>query len=436
LERLPYGNTRHRLLFWIFGALRVPFCRAPVREKVGYVHSSLAYRTATALLVASLTLTPALAFAAPIATPAAAVSQTAGDGSSAISTTLTPSQQVFRDQLVAKQSQLATLQAQLDDLDAQFEIATENYNAAQEQLASTEKKLTLTQTDLANAQRAYDTQLAQLQDRIRLIYQGGNVDTFGLLLESKSLGDLVQRVQFLTVVGQKDADLASQLGNQRDAIQQSLVDLNDAKLQAQQLEFDLKARRIEIQLRIADRQQMLAAAQTDLVTLLGQQATQRQTDEAALLKQILAGASSVGVTVQPGSPVETALAYHGIPYVWAGADPSGFDCSGLVMYVFAQHGVTLPHYSGSQFQLGVPVAVQDLQPSDCVFFGNPIHHVGIYMGNDYFIEAPHTGSYVRVSRLSDRSDYAGARRYPWQIRTAPILGVGSAATSVSSLLPH
>ncbi len=71
-----------------------------------------------------------------------------------------------------------------------------------------------------------------------------------------------------------------------------------------------------------------------------------------------------------------------------------------------------------------------------VFFGNPIHHVGIYMGNDYFIEAPFTGSYVRVSRLSSHHDFAGARRYPWALRTTPIWGVSGPATNLNSLLPN
>jgi peptidoglycan hydrolase CwlO-like protein len=345
-------------------------------------------------------------------------------------------EQAFRDELAKRQARLDALQAQLDGLDSELEIATEQFNAAEENLATTKKKLDVTEKDLTNAQAAYQLQLGLLEARIRLMYRSDDFDTIGLLLGSKSVSDFMERISFLNMVGQQDATLAETLVNQRDSIQQALLDLKDAKLQAEQLEFNLKARRIEIQLRIQERQLMLASAQSDLLTLLGKQSGQRQVDEAALLKQILSGAANVGITVQPGSPVETALAYHGIPYVWAGADPSGFDCSGLVLYVFAQHGVTLPHYSGSQLQLGTPVAPQDLQPSDVVFFGSPIHHVGIYVGNGYFIEAPHTGSYVRVSKLAGRSDYAGARRYPWVIRTAPIWGVGGGVANPKSLLPN
>ncbi len=427
------------------------------------LHHKLAYRTIVALLLAAISLAPALAFGAPSTdttgsgsgttapapdptpTPAPKTSPKAApdtatgsssDTGSAIPAPLTPEQKKFREELAKRQARLDALQTQLDALDAELEIASERYNAANEQLAQTKKKLEVTQKDLENAQAAYQEQLALLEARIRIMYQGSTLDALDVLLDSENLADFVRRVTFLNLVSEKDANLAETLGNQRDSIQQSLLDLKDAKLQAEQLEFQLKARRIEIQLRIQERQQMLASAQADLLQLLGQQSTQRQAEQAALLKQILAGAAGVGVVVQPGSPVETALAYHGIPYVWGGADPSGFDCSGLVMYVFAQHGVVLPHYSGSQFLLGLPVAPQNLQPNDVVFFGNPVHHVGIYMGNDYFIEAPHTGSYVRVARLSSRSDFAGARRYPWLPRVGPIWGVGSPAPNPGSLLPN
>ncbi len=119
-----------------------------------------------------------------------------------------------------------------------------------------------------------------------------------------------------------------------------------------------------------------------------------------------------------------------MPYLWGGEKPSGFDCSGLVLYVFRQHGVNLPHYSGSQFGLGEKVAAQRPAAGDVVFFGSPIHHVGIYVGGGYFIHAPRTGDFVKISKLADRSDFAGARRYPWQYRTAPIKGAVKDPASV------
>jgi cell wall-associated NlpC family hydrolase len=169
-------------------------------------------------------------------------------------------------------------------------------------------------------------------------------------------------------------------------------------------------------LRIQERQEMFAEAQADLIELLDTEAARRQVAQQQLLAEILSGAGSKGIVAKPGTPVETALAYHGVPYLWGGETPRGFDCSGLVLYVFEQHGVELPHYSGSQFQMGTKVALKDLVPGDVVFFGSPIHHVGIYVGGGYYIHAPRTGDFVKISRLADRSDFAGARRYPWTYR--------------------
>jgi cell wall-associated NlpC family hydrolase len=147
---------------------------------------------------------------------------------------------------------------------------------------------------------------------------------------------------------------------------------------------------------------------------------------------VLAGAGEAGINVEPGSPVETALGYHGVPYLWGGESPRGFDCSGLVMYVFRQHGVSLPHYSGSQFQLGEKIAPADLEPGDAVFFGSPIYHVGMYVGAGYFIHAPRTGDFVKLSLLAQRRDYAGARRYDWSYRTERIQG---AVTDPAMIVP-
>lgn len=112
--------------------------------------------------------------------------------------------------------------------------------------------------------------------------------------------------------------------------------------------------------------------------------------------------------------VSIASQYLGVPYVWAGATPSGFDCSGLVQYVFAQLGIALPHNAAAQFHSPAAVSVprNQLQPGDLVFF-NGLDHVGIYVGNGDFIDAPHTGTDVRIDSLRGRwaaANYDGAKR--------------------------
>jgi cell wall-associated NlpC family hydrolase len=128
--------------------------------------------------------------------------------------------------------------------------------------------------------------------------------------------------------------------------------------------------------------------------------------------------------------VPIALEYLGVPYVWAGTTPQGFDCSGLVQYVFAQLGVPLPHNTVAQWNdpNAESVPESDLQAGDLVFF-NGLDHVGIYIGGGYFVDAPHTGANVRIDSLSERwyaAKYDGAKR----IVGGPL---GSSAGSVSTM---
>jgi len=109
--------------------------------------------------------------------------------------------------------------------------------------------------------------------------------------------------------------------------------------------------------------------------------------------------------------------YLGTPYVWGGAHPGGFDCSGLVQYVNGKVGISCPRTTYAQWDAGTPVGKKGLQPGDAVFFkgsdpkGGKPGHEGMYIGNGKYVEAPHTGAVVRVSNLADAKDYMGARRF-------------------------
>jgi hypothetical protein len=156
---------------------------------------------------------------------------------------------------------------------------------------------------------------------------------------------------------------------------------------------------------------------------------------------------------QDNSVVSIAMKYLGIPYTWGGARPkTGFDCSGLVQYVFAQLDVSLPHYAAAQYRSpeSVWVSPNRLQPGDLVFFTGSDGtrkapgHVGIYVGDGYLIDAPHTGAFVQIDSLSERwfaNKYVGAKRIVGQLLDARHLlhvtkpGASGTATPLGSPPP-
>ena len=108
--------------------------------------------------------------------------------------------------------------------------------------------------------------------------------------------------------------------------------------------------------------------------------------------------------------VDTAMAQQGKAYVWAGAGPNVYDCSGLTQFAFAAAGVSLPHSSRVQSSMGSPVARADLRPGDLLFFYSPVSHVGIYVGNGLMVHAPTAGDVVKVSSVDGMYGFNTARR--------------------------
>lgn len=129
-----------------------------------------------------------------------------------------------------------------------------------------------------------------------------------------------------------------------------------------------------------------------------------------------------GKTVNPSLPavpagslrasvaINAALAQLGDSYVWAAAGPTTFDCSGLTQWAYAKAGIGLTHYTGSQAVQGVRVQPSQLLPGDLLLFGSDLHHVGMYLGAGYMLDAPYTGAYVRVDKVSWFDDFTLAVR--------------------------
>jgi cell wall-associated NlpC family hydrolase len=154
------------------------------------------------------------------------------------------------------------------------------------------------------------------------------------------------------------------------------------------------------------------------------------------------GSASANSGTTAAKVIAEAKKYLGVKYVWGGESPTGFDCSGLVQYVYKKFGVELPRVSQDQAHAGRAISRADAKPGDLVFFGKPATHVGVYLGNGMMLDAPNSRSVVRVEKLW--SNVSGFRRVlpesafaaaaaPAAARIAGPAGVSAPGSSVSAL---
>lgn len=314
------------------------------------------------------------------------------------------------------EQQVESFRLQLEEIGREAEIVSEQLNAANHDLTVVRERIDEREEALARAREEQAAIQERIDARLKETYRIGPVTYLDVLFGSDDITTLLDRFEFLTRIADADSSDALEVEEKSARIEEELTALRGDELAARSLEFELSAQKLELEARRVEYEQLYDDASEEVRNQYEEQQTTRRNNDAAGFASLLTG----DIVVEPGGPVETALAYRGIPYVWGGESKSGMDCSGLVLYVFAQHGVTLPHYSGSQFRIGQSIPISQLQPGDAVFFGSPIHHVGIYVGGGYFIHAPTFGDVVKVSRLSVMSSYAGAQRYPWVPRTGAI----------------
>jgi hypothetical protein len=293
-------------------------------------------------------------------------------------------------------------------------------------LEQTNQDLAAMRRRLQDTHVAYDHRRAKVEERLVASYKAGSNSFLEILLATDDFTSFVKRLILLYHVTTQDQRLVEQAAISLDDLSTLEADVDAKKREELGLREELEQRRGEIEATLAERQSTLDGLDGRIAQLVEQerqrQETERQRLEAELRSRISGWQMYDGPLPQTGDDVlnqfvQTAAAYLGIPYVWAGERPStGMDCSGFTRYVFAQHGIVLPHYSGYQAQMGVGVPLTEIKPGDLLAFGTPVHHVGIYIGEGKFVHSPHTGDVVRISILSDRSDLNTIRRFPIQPR--------------------
>jgi len=335
---------------------------------------------------------------------------------------------------------IATSQTQLDQLNAQAEAASERFNKGRIDLEAAQRSADTAQAALGQQ----DVEVATLRTQIgafaaQAYRTGGPVSQLGLWTSQGSAQAILNGLSMLDVVAQRQSDAMAALNAARARQQIAAAAAKAAAGQAATVLAALDADRQSVVDAATRGQQVLAALQAQQAQLVAaaRDAAARQAAQqaAASLAAQAAGASTSLAAFraqgsQPAAPaapaaigaassgsqaatvaVRTALGQLGKPYVFGAAGPGSFDCSGLTMFAYAAAGISLPHYTGSQYATGRRVGLGELQPGDLVFFDG-LGHEGMYIGNGMMVHAPHSGDVVRTVAIAGywQSVFVGAVR--------------------------
>ena len=334
--------------------------------------------------------------------------------------------------ITSKRAQAEAILAEVESLNGNLEQTIEAYNYADIQLREIDSDLESNAKHLAAAKTSLGVAQQRIQERLRDLYINGEGDsTLEVILGSSSLDDIIARLDAIERVSSQDTQILRTVKRYRKEVVTRRSNLQEARVDQAQIVAEQAAQKQAIESQIAEQNRMLESVKDEIAAIRAEE----QRRQAALAAEARARAQAAELasqataqqpydeavvvpTYDPNLPgpryghvVGIALQYLGIPYVWGGSSPStGFDCSGFIMYVFAQVGVSLPHHAASQYSYGTPVPREQLAAGDLVFFSG-LGHAGIYIGGNQFVHAPHTGDVVRISSMDERwGSFVGARR--------------------------
>jgi cell wall-associated NlpC family hydrolase len=374
----------------------------------------------------------------------------------------------------AQQAHARHVLAEIQTLDANLERTVQAWDGANLRLASLDRQVRANRTALKIARRQLKIAQARLAQRLVVVYKTGEPSALDVLVGAKSISQLIDGMQAAQRVVGEDKQIAHETEVAAKRFQLRRSALLKARTSQRRTVGRLASSRAQIESGLSQRRTLLASIKNQIAQIQAQeraherylaavarariareqraiaaqrareareqkaaqqQQQQEQQQEPAPAQTTTAPVAPTTTAASPapapptpaptpapapsaggGHPEAASIAarYLGVPYRWGGSTPAGFDCSGLVSYVYAQLGISLPHYTGAQWSATRPISRADLQPGDLVFFDG-LGHVGIYIGGDQFIHAPHTGDVVRVQSLSDSwyaSHFDGARRVP------------------------
>jgi peptidoglycan DL-endopeptidase CwlO len=296
-------------------------------------------------------------------------------------------------QTTAPKPNLTTLVAEAKQLEFQINALSEQYDGLHIQLARAQANARIAQNAASRGAAALAVSQQSVAQLAAANYMGSGLDpTFQAL----TTGDPQQFLSQASAVAELDQSSGMKVNTLGNEVTQALRDKQTADQQIAEvnaLEAQMNAKKKGIEAKI---DQVNSAAMKQAMAVFTQTGQYPNID--------IPTANTVGAQA-----LQAAITREGDPYVWGASGPGEFDCSGLVVWAYAQEGIALPHYTGDLWNSGMHVARSDLEPGDLVFFFADISHVGIYIGDGMMIDAPDFGETVHVQPVF-WSDYVGAVR--------------------------
>ncbi|MGH8886574.1 MAG: NlpC/P60 family protein [Egibacteraceae bacterium] len=313
---------------------------------------------------------------------------------------------------------LRQAQARLGATENDFNLAVDRYEEARAEFDSLRRDTAEAEQRVARLQVQAAEGRKSVARVVGRMYRHAGQDALTMLLSANGIADANRRIGYLNAIQQAHTRVVERAMADERALKASLAQLREASSAAKATSSELGRMRSELESVVSRQRGEVAGIQgviTQGAITRAERASRDRAPSRGLLPPRLGPDLPLPGPVpgpRSGAPaaVRAALSQVGKPYRWGAAGPGAFDCSGLMLWAWAHAGESLPHSSRAQYALTRRVSRGQWEPGDLLFFGRPIHHVGMYIGDGKMVAAPYSGAAVRISPVARRRDYVGAGR--------------------------
>ncbi|WP_019242807.1 MULTISPECIES: C40 family peptidase [Bacillus] len=341
------------------------------------------------------------------------------------------------------EKRIEDLQTRIQKYDNRIIESIHNVQKLNKQVEESKTRVEKTRKEIVELEESYNRTMELSKSRLEDIQMNGSVSSnfIDILLSSDGISDFVQKTTAMMTIMESDKELSESLLKKDQELKEkkALLDKDLAAIQtkqekAKQEQLKIKQEKAKIQNDLKQVQAAKKAAEEEARRIAEQQRQARIAAQAAAANNTttenqqtttqapesnnnssnnqdnsVADIPVSAPSASAASVIAKAKQYLGVPYVWGGTTPSGFDCSGFTSYVFRSVGISLPRVSSAQQNFGTKISTSQVQPGDLVFKGKPAYHVGIYIGGGQYIHAPQTGDVVKIASYNP-SKFSSASR--------------------------